>query len=48
METGVCMNMVQGEGVLFHSEKCFLSLTDITKRSDERTVDADGELGRPV
>lgn len=41
METGVCMNMMQGEGVLCHSEKCFLSLMDIPKRSNERTVDAD-------
>lgn len=41
METCVCMNMMQGEGVLCHSEKCFSSLMDSTKRNDERTVDAD-------
>lgn len=41
MQTCVCMNMMQGDDKLCHSEKCFLSLMSVTKRNDERPVNDD-------
>lgn len=41
MEICVCMNMMQGEGVLCYFEKCFLLFMDSIKRNDERIVDVD-------
>lgn len=41
MDADLCLNVMQGDDVLCHSERYFLSLTSATKRNDERPVDGD-------